>query len=457
MAFKDHVLEANKPKHSPLNKLAFFCLVASIAWIPIPFASVTLVSELGFYTLIGVITILYALSMEPNLLVKVQQRPVLSLLAFSQLIVALQFGVTYTSNTKLTLDLGATQIELITGIGLTLLFWLCSNLSDTTGRVNVLLGTIFLSGVAQSCYGSLMITEDIEYTFFLEKAANIGVATGTFINRNHFAAYLCLTLASGIGLLLMESKYAVDQRGKGKIVKTIEFLISGKGAIRVGLIVITIGILLTRSRMGNMSFAFALTGAFAALIYFTPQFRKKALTLVASIALIDIILFGFLFDAKDTVERIRTTSIETENRADVYSDSGQLIKDHFLFGSGAGTFYTTYPAYQTKPSGNDFFDHAHNDYIELLSERGIFGAGALAIFMGLLIIRNIDLIKSKDPFNKAIALTSLFAILALLSHALTEFNLQIPAYAATFIAMSSLAYSRPVQRRLEKEKAASSI
>ena len=50
---------------------------------------------------------------------------------------------------------------------------------------------IVLSGLVQAVYGALSLAIE-----------GGGVATGSFVNRNHYAAYLVLGLSLGIGLLV---------------------------------------------------------------------------------------------------------------------------------------------------------------------------------------------------------------------------------------------------------------
>ncbi|MEK7811280.1 MAG: hypothetical protein AAB278_05625 [Pseudomonadota bacterium] len=83
-----------------------------------------------------------------------------------------------------------------------LLFVLVLILVNSKQRLVVLAFTLVLSGLFQAFYGSMMTLSGMEYGFFLKKEAYVGFATGTFVNRNHLAGYLEMTLAIGIGLLL---------------------------------------------------------------------------------------------------------------------------------------------------------------------------------------------------------------------------------------------------------------
>ncbi len=82
-----------------------------------------------------------------------------------------------------------------------------------------------------------MTLSGVEYGFFMEKEHYRGVATGTFVNRNHLAGYLEMALALGIGLLMADlgGKKALNwrQRLRG----FAESLLSSKIRLRVFLAV----------------------------------------------------------------------------------------------------------------------------------------------------------------------------------------------------------------------------
>jgi len=73
---------------------------------------------------------------------------------------------------------------------------------NTPSRLRWIALALVLSGLFQASYGSLMTLSGLEYGFFHEKIHNRGLATGTFINRNHLAGYLVMCLSVGIGLLI---------------------------------------------------------------------------------------------------------------------------------------------------------------------------------------------------------------------------------------------------------------
>ena len=60
-----------------------------------------------------------------------------------------------------------------------------------------------------------------------------------------------------------------------------------------------------------------------------------------------------------------------------WADTFRAVRDFPILGSGLGTYAFHCPFYKTLRT-QAVFDHAHNDYLELLSEVGIVGLGLCA-------------------------------------------------------------------------------
>jgi len=99
-----------------------------------------------------------------------------------------------------------------------------------------------------------------------------------------------------------------------------------------------------------------------------------------------------------------------------------------------------------------FYEHVHNDYLELLVERGLLGLGLwlLAVLTPLVLAVRV-LGRHQDSLHRGLALASIAAGSALLLHSLVDFNLQIPANRWWFHALILLgALASQVPRRLRR-------
>src|SRR5207302_1426276 len=104
---------------------------------------------------------------------------------------------------SLSLDVYATRQAALQTLAYLLFFCLTLLLVNNKSRIKLLAQAIILGGVFQAAYGSLMTLSGLEHGIFIDQQ-DVGVATGTFINRNHLAGYLEMCLATGVGLMLAE-------------------------------------------------------------------------------------------------------------------------------------------------------------------------------------------------------------------------------------------------------------
>ncbi|WP_284378928.1 O-antigen ligase family protein [Litoribrevibacter albus] len=328
-------------------------------------------------------------------------------------------------------------------------------LTNTRDRLRKLALTFVITGVIQALYGALMTLSNLEYGFFIKKEAFHGVATGTFWNRNHMANFLTLCLSVGIGLLLSElyEKSSSNWRERGR--RLITSLMGNKARVRICLAIMVIALVLTHSRMGNTAFFFSLVAAGLIWLFMTKRVTKGSLILLISLLIIDTLIVGAWFGIDKVAERLEGTALTKESRDEVNRDTLTLITNQPLLGSGAGTFYTAFPQYR----GDDitlYYDHAHNDYLQLVAEHGFIGVTPLALLLLTSFTTAISTMRNRRTLLfQALAFAPIMAISAILLHSTVDFNLQIPANAAFFVIILSMSWvvrylPRKTYRRRER-------
>ncbi len=361
---------------------------------------------------------------------------------------------------SLSLDVAATRYLLLQGLSCTMIFALVTMLVHERTRATALLWTVVASGAFQAGYGTMMTLSGIEYGFFVEKYVGQGLATGTFINRNHLAAYLVMGLAAGIGLLISRldtAEPATTMRARLRSLLTL--LLSSKLLLRLLLAMMVIGLVLTRSRMGNVSFFVGLTVAGGVILLGNRQWQSGKLALLfGSLLLVDLIIVGRWFGADEVAERLIQTSAATESRDEVSAYSLGIIRDYPLTGSGAGTFYTVFPRYSQVELKGDYYTHAHNDVLELAGDLGLPAFLALFAFVMTALARAFySQYHSDSRFARGISFSLLMLIGWAALHSLVDFNFYIPANSFTFTALLAFAWldlqstagkNRRISRRL---------
>lgn len=359
----------------------------------------------------------------------------------------------------LSIDRFETWVHLRLTLAFMVFVFLLFNLVTSKKRVKWLLATLLASGVFQALYGSLMTLSGFEYGFFIKKDSYLGVATGTFVNRNHLANYLILCLSAGTALLLADLYQTSAKNWRERGQRIMEAILGEKFRVRIGLAMMVIALVLTRSRMGNTAFFFSLVATGFLWLLLTKRATRGAILLLVSLIVIDTLIVGAWFGIDEVKQRIEGSAFDKETRDEVNRDTWAMVQQQPLFGSGAGSYYTAFPRYK-QDDINLYYNHAHNDYLQFLAEYGVVGClpllalGALGFYQSMRAMR-----RRKTLLFQALAFAPFMSIMAMLIHSVVEFNLQIPGNALTFLCVLCMAWiarylpSSEVGARLSRHRA----
>lgn len=313
-------------------------------------------------------------------------------------------------------------------------------LVNSRQRLNQLMWVIVLTASLQAMYGAFMTLTGIEYGFFAEKEKFKGVATGTYLNRNHLAGLLEMSIAVGIGLLLAKPTiYSGSVRQKLRTF--IRLLLSNKVILRLLLAVLVIALVLTRSRMGNTAFFASLMVAGAIALLLMRNKTTATTILLGSLLVIDIAIVGAFFGVDKVAERLQNTSSQTESRDEVTRDTFDIFLEQPLTGIGAGTFTHAYPSLKSSDiTSTAYYNNAHNDYVQFLAEFGLPATAALAFIVLWSLWQSIVTMRVRNShLYQGAGFTVTMAIVAIGIHSIVDFNLQIPANAMIFVILLALA------------------
>jgi O-antigen ligase len=286
-----------------------------------------------------------------------------------------------------------------------------------------------------------MTLSGIEYGFLIKKTTSLGYVSGTFTNRNHFAGYIVMCLAVGIGVMIANLDSSVISGWKERLHYLVKLALSAKFRLRLFLVIMVIALVMTHSRMGNASFFASLLIAGGLALLLSRHATRATVILITSLVVIDIFIVGTWFGVEKVVERIEETTLETEHRGEIFARARDHWQDYALTGSGLGTFYAVFPEYKTAAEAGGFYRHAHNDYLEFAGETGVIGLGILgAVVLLSFITALIAQYRRHDPLMRGISFAAIMGITAILIHSTVDFNLQIPANALTFMLLLALAW-----------------
>jgi len=436
-----------------VNRLLFFLLCSILFLLPLPLGSYRPWAILAMGLLICVTFLTHLINSAVN-----EKQPLYPPLYSWPVFATLGIAVTICAVQMFTVSVDPYQTKqmLIKTNFMIMFCWLVFIYSNSAQRIKKLVYTVIFAGVFQALYASyLNLSPDAISPIFSYKHTDRAI--GTFTYSNFLANYLALCLCLGIGVLVSELK-----RSSGKNKQTLkqtlrawaEILLSSKIVLRISLIIIIVALILTRSRMGNSAFFIALmVVSFLALFVYNNK-PKAFKLLIVSFFIIDLIIIGAIFDVEKVKQRISETSIASETRDEVVRDSIPLILDKPLLGSGGGTFYTAFPAYQSEPYSG-YYDNAHNDYVQFAVELGIpttAALGSLILYCLWLCIATMR--KRKTALFQGVAFGCAIAIIDMLLHSLVDYSLQAGANSMLFMTILCLAIlssKLPASKRSRKE------
>ena len=343
-----------------------------------------------------------------------------------------------------------TKIEFIkwmTLSGFFLFFFYWRHSDNGLRMTRRLLAVVLLMGVFESSYGFFTFFGLKNRLLSSEGAEALSSAMGTFVNRNHFAGYLLMTIPASIGLLFSWEPNRL--RTERPILHRIASL-DGK-ALLVGfcIVVMILGLLFSASRMGILSLLFSFS---LMMVLFRRGSGEKGFSRRSALIL-GLALFWAAWIGLDAViSRFIGTSEDLKGRWMIWANTLQIVKDFPLFGSGLGTFGHIFPMYRSFPLRGTV-THAENDFLQLASEVGLVGLTLILILFLILFCKAVSGVRSFSPGDprRTLAIGGLVGILALMFHSQVEKNMQVPANAFLYCLLWGIVLRVSTIRKMKKE------
>jgi len=265
-----------------------------------------------------------------------------------------------------------------------------------------------------------------------------GRASGTYINPDHFAGFLELVLPLPLAFLLAARI--------GVITRVV---------LAYALVSILAGLTVTFSRGGWLA---AISGILM-LLGFLLCHRNHRLR--AFLILLVLVGGGIVaaFILSSNIAYMRRVAkpddtgpavMDVSSRLQTWSGAVHMWEEHPWWGVGPGQFDTHFRMYrperlQVRP------EHAHDDYLELLTDFGLVGG---VIVLGGIVIFIIGLVRTwphvrrdENDFGSGMSTRYAFflggvsGLFALAVHSLVDFNLHVPANALTCVVVLALVAS----------------
>jgi len=321
-------------------------------------------------------------------------------------------------------------------------------------QIKFLLISIVTLGVFESLYGLVQYLGDYDFIWNFEKIADRGLATGTLINRNHYALLMNLIICASVGFLFYRSK-RILRMPKLSLRNAIGNPASAK-LLWIILIVALMGFALvfSMSRMGIVAMLCSVGVMIAATSAAESGRRWTVIGTLLLAAVLGLAVYTGIDPVLARFEKIGMERRLEQDRVALWRDAWPMMKKNPIFGQGFGSFQWTYPAYESVEPDIPA-KYAHSDYVQAVAEVGVVGLLLLLWAACSLWKTALKNLRSEDPLVGGIGLATIGALTAIFLQEITDFGLYIPGVAvmAAVIAGLNLRASRwrmPQEKRVDE-------
>jgi O-antigen ligase len=299
--------------------------------------------------------------------------------------------------------------------------------------------------VAFSVYGGVLagfaLIQGISFNgklYWLRTPRSGGWIYGPYVNHNHYAGLMEMLVP--IPLVLSLTRLASTKT---------RAVAAAVAAVMAGTI------FLSGSRGGMLAIVVELVVLAVLLVK-----QNRGLRTAIGIGVFLAVVVGLLawVGGPELVKRVASagpshSELSSDIRPYINRDGLRMFVKKPILGWGLGTFPVVYPQFRSFYT-NFFVNEAHNDYLQLLVEMGLLGFGTMLWFLATLFTRAVKKIKNwTSEISGAVALACVLGLSGILVHSAVDFNLQIPANAALFYVLCTIAASEPFMQPARKRRA----
>jgi O-antigen ligase len=416
-----------------LSKIAYFLIIVTVIFTALAYGAVHQPIIALFYFVTAALVILWAsdgfLSGSVRFSSSLLQLPVFAaaLYGFVQVVPFGYFseaGVEKIPRT-ISLDPFSTQVNAIHFLALGLFFSVTLWSLNSVKRVRRMVTIITIFGFVFAFFAILqgVLSPTKIYGIYERQFAQ---PYGSFVNRHNFAAYMEMTIALPLALLL-SGGIKRDQR--------LLYL--------TAIVLMAVALFLSGSRGGLI----ALVAEMLLLVLLTtPMYGTKRIfvRLALAGALLVAVVGGTIFvGGESSLTRIAETASSkdiTTNRTHIWAVTIDVIKANLPLGAGLGAFGVAYTPTDDR-SGLERAEQAHNDYLQVVSDAGVVGLAIGGAFFFLLIRTAASNVRRRNRFRRSVAIGAAAGIFAVLVHSLFDFVLHTTAVAVLFLVLTALLVS----------------
>ncbi|HEX4948967.1 MAG TPA: O-antigen ligase family protein [Blastocatellia bacterium] len=323
-------------------------------------------------------------------------------------------------------------------------------------RLRIVIMTILCVALGSAIFGLLRQTVQRDVGGFILPYLPLGLGYGQFINSNHFAYLMELSLGLPLSLILTRSR--ARQRWllfAGVATPLLLALIlsnSRGGLLGLGCQVLFILFFSQPRNLGGEE-------KDAEISWFTRLSRTALFRWFLGGLLVVVLVVGISWVGGDPllnklgavsgeVTAVGDATREGTRRLDIWRATWKLIQEHPLVGVGFGGYWIAIPQYH-QASGRLIPQEAHNDYLEILASGGVIGVVLWGWFLVVFLrraVQHLHSIISRE--QRAICIGALAGLFAVAVHSLVDFGLHLTINALLTTTLVVIALSNPISERV---------
>ena len=343
---------------------------------------------------------------------------------------------TYSSATRLRL------CELLLGVTAFLLFSRCL---IRPGQTSWFFGVVMVTGAAVAGFGLIQHAGWNGKLYWFYELIYGGQPFGPFVNGNNAGGFLLMCFAASNFFIASRifrgstKQSGVSRKKSRGIVKELtDFVINALAQLdnrRLyvcgAMILIAAGIATSLSRGALVALGVSTITGWMMLF----SNKRMVITLSAVVLLLGVAIALYTegnssglrpTTVAESLHSMTDVAKASSNRLDHWAVAWRMIKDHWVTGTGLGTYSLSYPPYQQSHLIKIFL-HAENQYLEALAEMGVFGLAMLLIAIWFFLRVTLQLIRETDAFSRAVGISGLMALVSQMVAGALDFGLYQPA------------------------------
>lgn len=264
---------------------------------------------------------------------------------------------------------------------------------------------------------------------------HFSVARGLFVNRNHFGAFMVLSL---MGAFAFQARFAIQYARQGVVAQLKEQFSSLYVLLLVALAVGFIACVSSGSRGAVLSLFAAISLLILTRKNHTLQNIRSSLILILIVVVVSLVYFG-----QEIIARFASDALSIGERAEQWRITLAAIMENPIMGYGGGSYSTVFQIFRSDTELRQVvFAQAHNHYLHLWLERGLIGLGLwLSIFWATIRQAHAASIQSRSSLVRGTMLAALVVIMAALIQSLVDFNLQVLNIRAYFLVVIAIVFA----------------